>query len=316
VKSVEALRILADLSASQWGLLTTAQASARGVSRLVLTRLAEAGQLERVAHGVYRDAGAPGDAFESLRATWLSLDTARLAEERLGQSNAAVVSGATAAWLHGVGDLLPEPYEFSTSRRRQTQRAEIRFNVRDLDDSQITIENGLPVTILERTISDLVEARTDLSLVAKVVADSMGKRSLDLELLSSLLDPLASRNGFSQGGGDALLEHLMRSAGVDRESLASRIASTSLGQLVAADYLDKLSDQIREVLSFPELDEVAKALSASIAAKHALTASEAIQAIGIAHLLREHTTVETSRAAVANLLEVLPSAETVMNLAR
>ncbi|WP_100443949.1 type IV toxin-antitoxin system AbiEi family antitoxin domain-containing protein [Glycomyces xiaoerkulensis] len=316
MKSIEALRILAELSVSQWGLFTTAQAAARGVSRLTLTRLAESGQLERLTHGVYRDAGAPGDEFEGLRAAWLSLDPAHLAEERLGLGGTAVISGATAAWLHGVGDLLPEPYEFSTPRRRQTQRSEIRFKVRDLDDSKITVESGLPVTILEQTISDLVAARTDLSLVAKVVADSAAKTSLDLELLSDLLDPLAARNGITYGSGEALLEHLMRTAGIDKDSLAEHLASSSLGRLVAADYLAKFSEQIQGMLTIPDLDESIRSISASIAENEVLNTEDMILAIGVSQILREGMTEEFSHAVSTSLPEQVWSKEVLGRLAR
>ncbi|MEZ5199858.1 MAG: type IV toxin-antitoxin system AbiEi family antitoxin domain-containing protein [Micropruina glycogenica] len=41
--------------------MTTAQAVRRGVSRLYLSRLADAGLLEQVGQGVYRAAGVPAD---------------------------------------------------------------------------------------------------------------------------------------------------------------------------------------------------------------------------------------------------------------
>ncbi|MFB9955342.1 hypothetical protein [Cellulomonas denverensis] len=52
------------------------------MTRLQLARLAEAGVLERVDHGVYASASAPTE-HRALRAAWLSLDPARTAEERL-----------------------------------------------------------------------------------------------------------------------------------------------------------------------------------------------------------------------------------------
>ena len=97
--------MLAELSASQWGMVTTAQAAAHGVGRLDLSRLAKAGHLERLAHGVYRAAGAPADEFESLRAAWLAADPSRTAEARLPDLvGGIVVMGESAAALHGVGD--------------------------------------------------------------------------------------------------------------------------------------------------------------------------------------------------------------------
>lgn len=194
---LDALVELAELSASQWGLLTTAQAAARGVSRVQLARLTDAGGLVRIVHGVYRDAGAPSDEFEELRAAWLSTEPSRLAEERLGDRAAGVVvSGGSAAWLHRVGDLRADRHEFTVPVRRQSQRLEIRYRQRQLDDTDVTIVGGLPVTTLERTVADLVEARVDLSLVAGVLADAVKVTRLDFERLHELLGPFAERRGF------------------------------------------------------------------------------------------------------------------------
>ncbi|MDR2253407.1 MAG: type IV toxin-antitoxin system AbiEi family antitoxin domain-containing protein [Bifidobacteriaceae bacterium] len=44
---------MGDLTASQWGMVTTAQATARGIRRLQVARLAAGELLERVGHGVY-----------------------------------------------------------------------------------------------------------------------------------------------------------------------------------------------------------------------------------------------------------------------
>jgi hypothetical protein len=244
---MEALRILADLSASQWGIFTTSQATKRGVSRLDLARLVDAEQLMRITHGVYRGAGSPGDEFEDLRAVWLSIDPSRLAEDRISDGmEGVVVSGASAAWLYGVGDLRADPYEFTTPKRRQSQRSELRYRVRELDSSDVTIEGGLPVTTLERMIADLVEIRIDLSLVAGVVADAFQKRSLDLNLLASHLAPLATRNGFPSGDGDALAQHLMEIAGVDLDSIATEVAATyEMAPLITAKYLARLAEEFQ-----------------------------------------------------------------------
>lgn len=81
MKIVKVLRVLAGVTESQWGLVTSAQAAARGVSYMNLTRLVESGDVVRVAQGVYRDAGAPGGQHEELRAAWLATDPERLAYE-------------------------------------------------------------------------------------------------------------------------------------------------------------------------------------------------------------------------------------------
>ena len=239
MKARNALRELAEMSASQWGMVTSAQAATRGVTRLDLSRLAESGDLVRLAHGVYKDAGAPSGAHLDVRAAWLSSDPARLASDRLGDGHrGVVVSGQTAAWLHDIGNLRSNRTELTTPVRRQTQRADLHYRRRDLPEEDVTIRDGLPVTTPERTIADLVEDRTDLSIVADAVRDASRKSELDLGLLADSLAPLAERNGHRKGEGVALLDQLLVIAGLDRETIAKQIASLDgIGVLVARNYL-------------------------------------------------------------------------------
>ena len=264
MNSAKALRVLAELSASQWGMVTSAQAVARGVTRLDLSRLAEDSQLVRLAHGVYRDAGAPADEFESLRAVWLSTDPSSLAEERLSDLvGGVVVSGASAASLHRVGDLPADRHEFSAPIRRQSQRPEIRYRQRKLDPGDVAIVNGLPVTTIEQTVADLVEARVDLSLVADALRDATRSRRLGLGRLEELLGPLAARHGLRKGDGRALLDRLMAIAGLDASSLAKEIASSeTLGALVAANQLAQLD--LAEAAIRPATREALRAFSESV----------------------------------------------------
>ena len=239
MKARDALRKLAEISASQWGMVTSAQAAARGVTRLDLSRLTESGDLVRLAHGVYKDAGAPSGAYLDVRAAWLSSDPARLASDRLGDGHrGVVVSGQTAAWLHDIGDLRSNRTELTTPVRRQTQRSDLHYRRRDLPVEDVTIRDGLPVTTPERTIADLVEDRTDLSIVADALRDASRKSELDLGLLVDSLAPLAERNGHRKGDGVALLDQLLVIAGIDRETIAKQIASLDgIGALVARNYL-------------------------------------------------------------------------------
>ena len=239
MKARDALRELAEISASQWGMVTSAQAAARGVTRLDLSRLTESGDLVRLAHGVYKDAGAPSGAHLDVRAAWLSSDPARLASDRLGDGHrGVVVSGQTAAWLHDIGDLRSNRTELTTPVRRQTQRSDLHYRRRDLPVEDVTIRDGLPVTTPERTIADLVEDRTDLSIVADALRDASRKSGLDLGLLVDSLAPLAERNGHRKGDGVALLDQLLVIAGIDREAIAKQIASLDgIGALVARNYL-------------------------------------------------------------------------------
>lgn len=242
MKSMQALRILGDLTVSQWGMVTTAQAAARGITRLQLSRLTDSGYLERIAYGIYRNAGAPPERYDGLKAIWLSIDPNRTALERLQDKPPnGVVSGAAASYLLGLGDLVPEPYEFTVPTRRQTQRTELTFRVRTLPADKVTRREGLPVTTAEQTVADLVEARVDLSLVAGMLADA---ESPDSTRLADLLSPLAARNGFPRGDGQALLTELERLAGRDVDSLARAVSGTPLAKKIAEEYLRvSLSDR-------------------------------------------------------------------------
>ena len=219
MKARIALRELAEISASQWGLITSAQAAARGVTRLDMSRLADAGDLERVSQGVYKNAGAPAGTFLDVRAAWLSSDPARLAGERLSDGHrGVVVSGQTAAWLHDIGDLRSNRTELTSPNRRQTQRPDVHYRQRALSEQDVTLREGLPVTTPERTIADLVEDRTDLSVVANALRDASRKYELDLEQLQADLAPLAARNGHRKGDGAAMLDQLLAIAGMEPQA--------------------------------------------------------------------------------------------------
>lgn len=260
--------MLAELSASQWGMVTTAQAAAHGVPRLDLSRLSQAGHLERLAHGVYRDAGAPSEEFESLRAAWLAADPSNTAEQRLRDlPGGVVVMGESATSLHGVGDLPADRHELSTPVRRQTQRPEISYRQRQLEPSDVTIAHGLPVTTIERTVADLVQDRTDLSLVADVLRDAARTRRLDTDRLAELLAPLAARNNLRKDDGTALLNHLTALAGLDATSRAHEIsASETLSALVSANSLSRFAHaDLSETVIGPATHEALRVFSESIA---------------------------------------------------
>ncbi|MDO5066713.1 MAG: type IV toxin-antitoxin system AbiEi family antitoxin domain-containing protein [Propionibacteriaceae bacterium] len=212
MKSREALQRIAEVTASQWGLVTSAQARLLGISHMHLTRLNEAGELIRLTHGVYRLAGAPSPQHELLRAAWLATDPGLQAHERLTHPHLeVVVSGESAAALLSIGNFRAAHNEFTCPRRRQTGRPDVQFRHRDLAPVDVTLREGLPVTTPERTIADLVEARQDLGTVTDALRDASRQTTLNLDHLRQLLAPLARRNGCRPDDGAALLEVLLNS---------------------------------------------------------------------------------------------------------
>lgn len=258
MKAPDALRLLAGLSASQWGLFTAAQAGGQGVSRVTLVRLVDAEQIVRLSHGVYRDAGAPIDQFEDLRAAWLSIYPKLRAEQRLqpGSLESTPASGTSAATLHGIGDHYVGRFEFTTPVRRQSQRPELRYRIRELDPVDITIKEGLPVVTLERTVADLVEERYDLSNVATAIRDADRQRPLDEKRMVELLGPLAARNGLRRGDGAALWKRVAELAGVDPDSTIDKVAGGDLGRLITGKYLAAHGISIDELLGQPPRSSV------------------------------------------------------------
>lgn len=286
MRSRAALRVLAEVSESQWGMVTTSQARARGVSHMSLTRLTASGDLVRLAHGVYRDAGTPSSEHEELRAAWLGTDPAKLAYERLREHpKSAVVAGESACKLHDIGDLRAMKSEFATHTRRQTQRSDVHYRTRPLPEQDITVRHGLPVTTRERTVADLVEDRHDLSIVGDVLRDAARQSRLDVDRLAELLSPLAERNGLLKGDGDALLEELLEIAGIDLGSLARQLsANRDLSALVTARYLDSLP-KIDPAPLAAALDTLAKyasdALPTDIARRELAKVTEALSTMAL-----------------------------------
>lgn len=125
--------------------VTTAQAVADGVSRKALHRLARAGVLVRVHHGVYRLASA--------RVAWQG----RLMAAVLAAGDGAVASHAWAAHLHGITrvDMGTEP-EITVPGHRTLAIPGVRIHrSRDLPSCDTTVKQGIPATSGARTSIDL-----------------------------------------------------------------------------------------------------------------------------------------------------------------
>jgi predicted transcriptional regulator of viral defense system len=205
-----ALQRIRDVAEGQWGLVTLQQARAAGVGWSGVTRLVKAGLLERVAHGVYRVRGAAEPDHLGLRAAWLQLDPGRPAWERLDDRDLAVVSHASAASLYGVGDLRADIHEFTLPGRRQTRRADVRIHRGRIAYEQRLLLRGLPVTRAGRMIGDLLDDHVDPGSVAQITVEVL-ERTLDHPgVVAKCLGPYASRFGFGQGDGAALLDDLLR----------------------------------------------------------------------------------------------------------
>jgi predicted transcriptional regulator of viral defense system len=223
--------VLADLAAEQWGLLTAAQAAEHGVSNQSLAHLQRAGAVERLAHGIYRLTGAPGDEFDELRGAWLGLAPKLAASDRLRQPD-AIVSFASAARVHGLGDLEADRHEFTVDRRRTSRRTDIRFHRGRVADRDWRPVNGLPTTTIPKTIADLASVHTDGGHLAGIVRDAITMRGIDADAIAEVLRPYAHRYGVRLGDGTGLVTRFLEEAGIPKATLQAvdLVAADSAGQ--------------------------------------------------------------------------------------
>jgi len=247
-------RRLADIAASQWGMITTAQARVQGIARANLAHRVRTGELERTNHhGVYRLSAAASSPLDDLRAAWLSTKPEALAQNRTQAPQCdAVVASAAAAMVHGIGDVYPAPYRLIVPERRQSVTGALAYSWRPLDSADVEVIDGLPTTSRERTVADLLHDEGDVSIAADALRDAVRDPfELNEKRLAELLTPYARRLGRPKGDGVGALACLMVVAEVDAASQASRDLDRVLSSQTP---LPGLEDYVHKVVaSLPAL---------------------------------------------------------------
>jgi len=159
MNQVDAVEATASLAEGQWGMFTTAQAKALGVSRADVARLVRRQLARRLRHGVHMMPGVPSSPFEDIRAEWLATDPSRTAGERRDDPEPVIVSDESAAVVHGIGDLPPGGVHLTSARRLQSRQRWVSIHRRHISDREFTWIDGLPVTTPRRTLEDLAESQ-------------------------------------------------------------------------------------------------------------------------------------------------------------
>ncbi|MFI6676003.1 hypothetical protein [Kribbella sp. NPDC050470] len=137
--------------------------------------------------------GAPPQDHEAIYATWLALGGATAPRTAAGVAS-VVAAGVTAAIVHDVGDFVSDGFDFMVPARNGTRLAGVRLRVRRLSRDEVIPVDGLPTLTVERTIADLVELGTDLSLVAGAIRGAVSADKLVApDRLATYLDPIAAQ---------------------------------------------------------------------------------------------------------------------------
>jgi len=196
MKAVSAMNALADYTANQWGLVTTAQANIASVDNETLARLLEAGLLDRVRRGAYAATASSDDALRQQKAAWLLLNPTVPAWHRPRiDPHGGVLSHRTAALIHSIGDLPADTIEFTVPRRRASKHSDITFRIAQLPENDVTLFEGLPVTTVERTIEDLIVDHIDGGHAVDIIEQALRRGQTEPDTLATRLERHTRRHG-------------------------------------------------------------------------------------------------------------------------
>jgi predicted transcriptional regulator of viral defense system len=156
-----------ELAAEQHGYVTAAQARRAGITRQALNKMSVRGTLERVSHGVYRLVHFPPSSMDPYMEAVLWPAPAR-----------AVISHETALSLYGLSDVNPARIHVTIPRASRVRRVvpkRLAVHRLDLDENDVNIYEGVPVTTPERTIRDCHAAQLGAALIRQAILD--GRRT-------------------------------------------------------------------------------------------------------------------------------------------
>jgi len=150
------------------GLVTAEQARQAGFTDSVLTRLAQRGKIERMARAVYRLPFFRPGRFAQCREAVL------WAKANRGPKIVAI-SHDTALAVYGISDANPHQTHLAvpkSSRLRRSKPKGVVVHHEDITPRDITVHEGIPLTTISRTVSDLLQSHARLDLVRQAIDDA------------------------------------------------------------------------------------------------------------------------------------------------
>jgi len=191
---------VADTAAGQRGFITRAQAIAVGADDDDLRRAVRSGWLLRAGHGLYRVAGAGVRANDDIYAAWLRLAPGAGTRERLTEPD-AIVAGASAVAVYGIGDVPERAHEFIVFRRIQTRDPDVRLHVRSsLGNQHWRVADDLPVQEPAEAAAWILDhGQGDPAHVGQLMREAITTGLAGPDQAAQILRPVARRWGVDLG---------------------------------------------------------------------------------------------------------------------
>lgn len=200
---------IAELAASQLGLVSVGQAESLGVSRSRLQRATRIGQLRRMHTDVYCFAAVPPSWPQRIRAASM-------------QVPGSTVSHEAALGFAGI-DRLPQVVAISVGPMQRSRLADVRVHrVSDLGDSHITTVNGVRTTTVARAVVDVSSVFRHARLERLIDEVTIHRRLTSPAAISRVLLEVNRRGRRDIGVLIALLDERRPSGPVDRSKLERR----------------------------------------------------------------------------------------------
>lgn len=144
---------------------------AQGFTDSVMARLAQRKRIERIARGVYRIPHLSPGRFSQYREAVL------WAKANRGPDLVAI-SHTTALAIYGISDVNPAPIHLTVplaARLRRKMPKGIVVHHSDLSTNEITMQEALPLTTIDRTIADLLQSGSRTDLLKQAVSGARRK---------------------------------------------------------------------------------------------------------------------------------------------
>jgi predicted transcriptional regulator of viral defense system len=172
---------LYSIAEGQGGYFAAPQARGLGFAWDRLSKNVKRGRFSRVAHGVYRIVNFPGSPFEDLFIAWL----------RTGPNS--VISHESALSVYDLSDVLPGEIHIIVPRSSSTRRKGIRQHTNHLEAKDITARDGLPITTVARTLSDVSSTGLAKEQVILAISEGINNGLVTMEMLWSQAEKRGGR---------------------------------------------------------------------------------------------------------------------------